>query len=49
MTKEEKERIDYEIEAKRKAKAKDMNEWNKVGCLFLVAFIIIAIFAKFAS
>jgi hypothetical protein len=46
---EEKERIDYEIEAKRKAREKEISEWNTVGCLFLIAFFVIVLITKCAS
>lgn len=43
---EEKQRIDYEIEAKRKARQAELSEWNRVGCLFLIAGAILTLMAK---
>lgn len=41
MTKEEKEKIDYEIKAKIDARNKDIGEWGCVGLLAIISFIIL--------
>ena len=46
MTKEEKEKIDYEIRAKKEAKELAVFEW---GCAGFLAFIIFAIFYCFCA
>jgi hypothetical protein len=41
MTKEEKQKIDYEIKAKIDARNKDIGEWGCVGLLAIIIFIIL--------
>ncbi len=43
---EQKELINYEIEAKRKAKDKELSDWSNIGCFALLFFIILAIIAQ---
>ena len=43
MTQEEKERIDYEIQAKINARNKDLGEWGCAGLLAIFTFCFIVL------
>jgi len=43
MTQEEKEKIDYEIQAKINARNKDLGEWGCAGFLAILTFCLIII------
>jgi len=43
MTQEEKQRIDYEIQSKIKARNEEVDQWAKAGLLAIISFIAILI------
>lgn len=43
MTEEEKEKIDYEIQAKINARNKDLGEWGCSGLLAILTFLLIVL------
>jgi CHASE3 domain sensor protein len=46
LSQDEKDRIDYQIEAQRKARDADRMEWVKAALLVVVAIIFISILAS---